>query len=112
MTEKQLTNYSKETIVTMYMALQEITESLKKTSDMQQEQMNVLYKKIDLLLEQVALAKVIHHEMSDLELKEIFGDKWRRLPDEVYKRLAFHPATFEVVQTIKPSFVRSAIKIF
>ena len=56
LTEKQLTDYSKETIVTMYMALQEITESLKKTSDMQQEQMNVLNKKIDLLLEQVALA--------------------------------------------------------
>ena len=34
--------------------------------------------------------------MSDIELKEIFGEKWRRLPDEVYKRLAFHPATFEV----------------
>lgn len=162
MTEKQLTDYSKETIVTMYMALQEITESLKKTSDMQREQMNALNKKIDLLVEQVALAnqrrfgrssekidlegqmelcfneaeviidakesitepgfddvyskpakrkkqkgkreadlkdlpiKVLHHEMSDLELKEIFGDKWRRLPDEVYKRLAFHPATFEV----------------
>ena len=29
LTEKQLTDYSKETIVTMYMALQEITESLK-----------------------------------------------------------------------------------
>ena len=56
MTEKQLTDYSKETIVTMYMALQEITESLKKTSAMQQEQMNALNKKIDLLLEQVALA--------------------------------------------------------
>ena len=162
LTEKQLTGYSKETIVTMYMALQEITESLKKTSDMQQERMNVLNEKIDLLLEQVALAnqrrfgrssekivlegqmelcfneaeviidakesitepeldevylkpakrkklkgkreadlkdlpiKVLHHEMSDLELKEIFGEKWRRLPDEVYKRLAFHPATFEV----------------
>ncbi|HWQ42415.1 MAG TPA: IS66 family transposase, partial [Desulfosporosinus sp.] len=162
LTEKQLTDYSKETIVTMYMALQEITESLKKSSDMQQEQMKVLNKKIDLLLEQVALAnqrrfgrssekivldgqmelyfneaeaiidanesttepeldevyskptkrkkqkgkreadllglpiKVLHHEMSELELKEIFGDKWRRLPDEVYKRLAFHPATFEV----------------
>jgi transposase len=162
LTENQLMDYSKETIVTMYMALQEITKSLKKTSDMQQAQMIVLNQKIDLLMEQVALAnqrrfgrssekivlegqmelcfneaevimdakesitepefdevyskpakrkkqkgkreadlkdlplKVLHHEMSDLELKEIFGDKWRRLPDEVYKRLAFHPATFEV----------------
>ncbi len=165
LTEKQLTEYSKETIVSMYMALQEITESLKKTSDMQAEQMKTLNKKIDLLLEQLAISnqrrfgrssekfdfdgqmelcfneaevtigektsidepeledvytqpprpttrkkqmgkreadlkdlpvKIINHEISDEELKNIFGDKWRRLPDEVYKRLAFHPATFEV----------------
>lgn len=34
--------------------------------------------------------------VSEDELKGKFGDSWRRLPDEVYKRLAFHPATFEV----------------
>jgi len=39
---------------------------------------------------------VINHELSEEELKERLGDKWRRLPDEVYKRLAFHPAKFEV----------------
>jgi transposase len=160
MTEKDLTEYSKETIISMYISLQEITESLKKTSEMQQEQMVALNKKIDLLIEQVALGnqrlygrsseklpiegqmelcfneaevtidasedvteplfeevyvskrkkakgkrdadlkdlpvKVIYHEMDSDQLKSIFGDKWRRLPDEVYKRLAFHPATFEV----------------
>ena len=40
--------------------------------------------------------KVIHHELSEEELKALLGDKWKRLPDEVYKRLAFHPARFEV----------------
>lgn len=39
---------------------------------------------------------VINHELSEKELKERLGDKWRRLPDEVYKRLAFRPAKFEV----------------
>lgn len=40
--------------------------------------------------------KVIEHTLSEIELQEKFGSTWRRLPDEVYKRLAFHPATFEV----------------
>ena len=40
----------------MYISLQEITESLRETSEMQQEQMTALNKKIDLLLEQVALS--------------------------------------------------------
>lgn len=160
MTEKDLTEYSKETIISMYISLQEITESLRKTSEMQQEQMVALNKKIDLLIEQVALGnqrlygrsseklpiegqmelcfneaevtiddadevieplfeevyiskrkkakgkrdadlkdlpvRVIYHEMDIEQLRARFGDKWRRLPDEVYKRLAFHPATFEV----------------
>ena len=162
LTEKELTEYSKETIVSMYISLQEITESLRKTSEIQQEQMASLEKKLDLLMEQIALSnqrhygrssekivfdgqmqlcfneaevllntheaitepelfevyvkplkkkkskgkrdadlkglpiKIIQHEMPEDELKAIFGGKWRRLPDEVYKRLAFHPATFEV----------------
>ena len=162
MTEKQLTEYSKDAIISMYISLQEITESLRKTSEMQQEQMTALNKKIDLLLEQVALSnqrrfgrssekipmdgqmelcfneaeviidtfesiiepeiddvytkpvkrkkskgkreadlkdlpvKIIYHELNEEQLKNAFGDKWRRLPDEVYRRLAFHPATFEV----------------
>ena len=40
--------------------------------------------------------KVIEHTLSEEELTEKLGASWRRLPDEVYKRLAFHPATFEV----------------
>ena len=40
--------------------------------------------------------KVIEHALPEEELREKFGDSWRRLPDEVYKRLGFHPATFEV----------------
>ena len=162
MTEKQLTEYSKDAIISMYISLQEITESLRKTSEMQQEQMTALNKKIDLLLEQVALSnqrrfgrssekipmdgqmelcfneaeviidtfesiiepelddvytkpvkrkkskgkreadlkdlpvKIIYHELNEEQLKNAFGDKWRRLPDEVYRRLTFHPATFEV----------------
>ncbi|WP_347462056.1 IS66 family transposase [Clostridium sp. DL-VIII] len=39
---------------------------------------------------------VINHELSGEELNERLGNKWKRLPDEVYKRLAFHPAKFEV----------------
>ncbi len=40
--------------------------------------------------------KVIQHELSEEELTSRLGPNWKRLPDEVYKRLAFHPATFEV----------------
>lgn len=40
--------------------------------------------------------KVISHELSEEELTSRLGAKWKRLPDEVYKRLAFHPASFEV----------------
>ena len=40
--------------------------------------------------------KVVEHTLSESELQDKFGTTWRRLPDEVYKRLAFHPATFEV----------------
>lgn len=39
---------------------------------------------------------VINHELSDDDLKNLFDGKYRRLPDEVYKRLAFHPVQFEV----------------
>ena len=39
---------------------------------------------------------VINHELSDEELSERLGHKWKRLPDEVYKMLAFHPTKFEV----------------
>lgn len=40
---------------------------------------------------------VIRHELSEDGLKAAFpGGKYKRLPDEVYKRLEFHPASFEV----------------
>lgn len=39
---------------------------------------------------------IIEHTLSEEELLDIFGDTWKRLPDEIYKRLQFHPATFEV----------------
>ncbi|WP_342590039.1 IS66 family transposase [Clostridium algifaecis] len=40
--------------------------------------------------------EIIMHELTSEELKERLGDKWKRLPDEVYKRLTFHPAEFKV----------------
>lgn len=40
---------------------------------------------------------VVRHEMTEDGLKGTFPDgKYKRLPDEVYKRLEFHPACFEV----------------
>lgn len=36
---------------------------------------------------------VINHELSDEELNKRLGDKWKRIPDEVYKRFDFHPYT-------------------
>ena len=40
---------------------------------------------------------VVEHTMSEDELEAAFPDgKYKRLPDEVYKRLEFHPASFEV----------------
>ena len=147
--ENDLDKYNKNTIISMYISLQKTTDSLKETSELQREQMASLEKKIDLLLEQIAIAnqrqfgrssekieldgqmelcfneaevlidthevidepdlldvcikprkkkskgqreanlkdlpiKVIQHEMTNTELKDIFGEKWRRLPDEVY----------------------------
>ena len=42
--------------------------------------------------------RVEMHELSDEQLHEIFGDKWKRLPDEVYKRLEYYPASHIVVE--------------
>ena len=42
---------------------------------------------------------VVQHKMTEDELKAAFPDgKYKRLPDEVYKRLEFHPASFEVME--------------
>lgn len=40
--------------------------------------------------------EIISHELDEEQLKEIFGDKWKRLPDETYKRLKMKPATYIV----------------
>ena len=43
--------------------------------------------------------RVEPHELSDEELIKIFGENgWKRLPDEVYRKLEYHPATREVVE--------------
>ncbi|HIT88842.1 MAG TPA: IS66 family transposase, partial [Candidatus Merdenecus merdavium] len=42
--------------------------------------------------------RVKEHVLSDEKLQELFSESYRRLPDEVYKKLDFHPATFEVVE--------------
>ncbi len=39
------------------------------------------------------------HELSEEELVAIFGENgWKRLPDEIYRKLEYHPATKEVVE--------------
>lgn len=40
-----------------------------------------------------------NHELSNEELTEVFGENgWKRLPDDIYKKLEYHPATKEVVE--------------
>ena len=42
---------------------------------------------------------VVTHELTEAELLEKFPDgKWKQLPDQIYKRLEFHPACFEVIE--------------
>jgi len=41
---------------------------------------------------------VIEHNLSDEELQEKFPDGYFRLPDEVYKKLERHPASYEVLE--------------
>lgn len=153
-TEEQLSGMDKGTLISLLIALQESNAN-------QQEQLTKLNNKMDILLEQLALAnqrqfgrssekieldgqmqlcfneaevlfsmhenidepemfevhkptkkkkskgkrdidlkdlpvRIINHELTEEELKNLYGTSWKRLPDEVYKRLAFHPATFEV----------------
>lgn len=42
--------------------------------------------------------RIEEHTLSDDQLSELFPDGYRYLPDEIYKKLEFHPATFEVVE--------------
>lgn len=39
-----------------------------------------------------------YHELSEDELQSLFPNGYRRLPDRIYKKLDFHPATFEVIE--------------
>ena len=44
-------------------------------------------------------ARTENHELTNEELIEIFGEKgWKRLPDDIYRKLEYHPATKEVVE--------------
>ena len=40
--------------------------------------------------------KVMHHELPVDKLKELFGEHWKELPDEVYQRLHYQPAVYTV----------------
>jgi transposase len=39
----------------------------------------------------------VYHTLTDDKLKSIFGDQWKQLPDEEYKRLELIPASFKVI---------------
>lgn len=42
---------------------------------------------------------IVNHELSEEELTELFGENgWKRLPDQVYKKLEMHPAQYEVFE--------------
>ena len=44
-------------------------------------------------------SRIENHELSDEELTGIFGENgWKRLPDDIYRKLEYHPATKEVVE--------------
>lgn len=40
--------------------------------------------------------EVITHEVPEEELRAAFGEKWKELPDQVYRRLRFQPACYVV----------------
>jgi transposase len=160
-TETELTKYDKEVLISIFLSMQQLTESLSQTCAAQKIQLEQVNQTMQLILEQLSISKhkkfgsssekmvydgqlemcfneaevtiankfvvepeleevcpkpykrkkskgkrdedlkdlpviVINHELPEEELKERLGDKWKRLPDEVYKRLAFRPAKFEV----------------
>lgn len=42
---------------------------------------------------------VVEHKLTDKQLQQLFPDgKWKQLPDEVYEKLHYNPASFEVVE--------------
>lgn len=154
--KKKLKEYSKNTLIEMYLAQQEALKNMEK-------QMEELNKKFELLLEQIRLSnqkkfgrstekienaeqltmcfneaevtiegqqvtepimeqvipehkrkvkpkgkrqedlsafpvRIEEHLLPEEKLQELFSGSYRRLPDEVYRKLEFHPATFEVVE--------------
>lgn len=160
-TKDELIKYDKETIISLFMSMQQLVENLSLTCAEQKAQLEQVNQNMNLILEQLNIAKhkqfgrssekmvydgqlemcfneaevtivdkfvvepeleevypkpykrkkskgkreedlkdlpviVINHELSEEELKEHLGDTWKRLPDEVYKRLVFRPAKFEV----------------
>lgn len=160
-TKDELIKYDKETIISLFMSMQQLVENLSLTCAEQKAQLEQVNQNMNLILEQLNIAKhkqfgrssekmvydgqlemcfneaevtivdkfvvepeleevcpkpykrkkskgkreedlkglpvtVINHELSEEELKERLGDTWKRLPDEVYKRLVFRPAKFEV----------------
>ncbi|NLN05351.1 MAG: hypothetical protein GX166_11170 [Clostridiaceae bacterium] len=148
LTENELNQYSKEMIIQLFLAMQDQMEVLNRNMELLIEQISIANQKrfgrssekID-TYEQISMdscfneaeaciekqyvaepgmeevcsykrskrkgkreddlkgipTKVITHELSQEQLEQIFnGQDWKRLPDEVYKRLTFHPATFEV----------------
>lgn len=42
--------------------------------------------------------KPVYHTLTEEELKELFPDGYKTLPDEIYRELEMHPAWFEVVE--------------
>ena len=42
--------------------------------------------------------QIMSHELTDEELLREFPNGYKRLPDEIYKKLEFHPAIFEVIE--------------
>ena len=56
---------------------------------------------------------IVEHTLTDDELLEKFPDgKWKRLPDEIYSRLEFIPAMFQVIEHHVAVYVGSKSKEF
>lgn len=40
----------------------------------------------------------VRHTLSQAQLQKLFGNRWKQLPNEVYKKLEYHPASYCVVE--------------
>ena len=54
--------------------------------------------------------KIIEHTLTDAELSSLFPQGYRRLPDEVYKKLELIPAVFEVHEHHVDVYIRKEWK--